>query len=179
MQIAQIVFFVRYLLGNSGSMAVYNMYPLQYINGYNIFSAYDNVLHLDSVTMRMGLGKNFIFNVMIQVALIVLFWLISFYFSKKVNDLKLRGAEQTSLGMEELKKVMVMEYKMATAAFILTVYSFYIFAFALLTSVQQNNEVKYDLPRLLLIFTLVIFFYGAMYITAQMYLSWLPKYDED
>ena len=86
--------------------------------------------------MRMGLGKNFVFNVMIQVALIILFWLISFYFSKKVNDLKLRGAEQTSLGMEELKKVMVMEYKMATAAFILTVYSFYIFAFALLTSVQ-------------------------------------------
>ena len=99
MQVVQIVFFVRYLLSNSGSMAVYNMYPIQYINGYNPFSTYTNVLYLDSVTMRMGLGKNFIFNVMIQVALILFFWILSFCYSRKVDSLKLKGAEQTSLGM--------------------------------------------------------------------------------
>ena len=32
---------------------------------------------------------------------------------------------------------------------------------------------------MLLIFTLAIFFYAGLYITAQIYLSWLPKYDED
>ena len=80
-------------------MAVYNMYPIQYINGYNVFTHYTNVLNLDSVTMRMGLGKNFIFNVMIQVGLIVFFWLVSFCYSRKVNTLRMKGAEQTSLGM--------------------------------------------------------------------------------
>ena len=99
MQIVQIVFFVRYLLGNNGSMAIYNMYPIEYINGYNVFATYTNVVNLDSVTMRMGLGKNFIFNVMIQVALIIFFWIVSFCYSRKVETLKLKGAEQTSLGM--------------------------------------------------------------------------------
>ena len=75
------------------------MYPIQYINGYNVFTNYTNVLNLDSVTMRLGLGKNFIFNVMIQVGLIVFFWLVSFCYGKKVNTLKMKGAEQTSLGM--------------------------------------------------------------------------------
>ena len=92
MQIAQIVFFIRYLLGNSGSMAFYNMYPMQYINGYNVFATYTNVVNLDGVTMRMGLGKNFIFNVMIQVGLIVLFWLLSVCCGRKVDNLKRRGA---------------------------------------------------------------------------------------
>jgi len=91
MQIAQTVFFIRYLLGNDGPMAVYNMYPLSYINGYNVFASYANVRYLDSVTMRMGLGKNFIFNVMVQVGLIIIFWLLNLLFERKVLDLKRRG----------------------------------------------------------------------------------------
>ena len=99
MHIAQVVFFVRYLLANEGSMAIYNMYPLQYINGYNVFSQYTNVLYLDGVSMRMGFGKNFVFNVMIQILLIILFWILSLCFGRKVTQLKRNKAESTSLGM--------------------------------------------------------------------------------
>jgi hypothetical protein len=99
MQIAQNVFFVRYLLGNSGPIAVYNMYPLSFINGYNVFASYANVRYLDSVTMRLGLGKNFIFNVMVQLGLIVIFWVLYVVFGRKVKDMKRRGYESTSLGM--------------------------------------------------------------------------------
>jgi hypothetical protein len=91
MQIGQTAFFVRYLLGNSGPIAIYNMYPLSYINGYNAFTSYTNVMYLDSVTMRLGLSKNFVFNVMIQLGLIVLFWILYAYYTRKVKVMKRTG----------------------------------------------------------------------------------------
>ena len=92
MQILQIVYFVRYLLDNEGAMAVYNMESLGYINGYNLFMKYTNVMYLDGVLMRMGLGKNFIFNVYIQVALIITAWILCLWFGRKASNLKRAGA---------------------------------------------------------------------------------------
>lgn len=100
MQIAQTVFFVRYLMQNNGPIAIYNMYPLSYINGFNVFASYSNVRYLDSVTMRLGLGKNFIFNVMIQLGLILVLWLLYLYFSHKTQSMKRRGYEDSSAGLE-------------------------------------------------------------------------------
>jgi len=91
MAIGQSVFFIRYLLGNNGPMPIYNMYPLSYINGYNVFASYTNVMYLDSVTMRLGLGKNFVFNVMPQLGLIFIFWLLEIYFSWKVRNMRRMG----------------------------------------------------------------------------------------
>jgi len=65
------------------------------------------------------------------------------------------------------------------AGFILTVYAFYVFCFALLSSLQPNDETEFSLPRLLLIVTLLVFFYATLYLTAQLYLHWKPKYDEE
>jgi cysteine-rich repeat protein len=88
MQIAQTIFFVRYLLQDDGSMAVYNLRSLSLINGYNLFSSYTNVMDLDAVSMRLGLGKNFLFNVMIQIAVILLAWLARLICSRKINRLR-------------------------------------------------------------------------------------------
>jgi hypothetical protein len=66
---------------------------------------------------------------------------------------------------------------MATAAFILTTYAFYIFTFALLTSLQVNNEMYYSFHRVILSVTLMIFLYATLYLTSQLYLNWRPKYD--
>lgn len=82
MQILQLIFFIRYLLGDSGEMPFYNLYSLRYINGYNVFMEYRNVNGLDGAMMRMGLGKNFIFNVMFQVALIFVGWILVFCFGR-------------------------------------------------------------------------------------------------
>jgi hypothetical protein len=68
---------------------------------------------------------------------------------------------------------------MINGVFIMTSYSFFIFTLALLTSIQPNDEQNYTLPRLLTILALFAFFYGAMYLTSQMYLGWQGKYDED
>jgi hypothetical protein len=87
MQIAQTVFFVRYLLQDSGPMAVYNFCSLSFINGYNPFSSYTNVMNLDAVTMRLGFGKHFLFNVMIQVALILLAWLARLVCNRRIKRL--------------------------------------------------------------------------------------------
>ena len=89
--------------------------------------------------MRMNFGKNFIFNAAVQIALIILAWIMYFIFKKKAENMKKLGYEMTSLGMEQLKRVITVEYKMATAAFILTTYAFYIFTFALLSSLQAND----------------------------------------
>ena len=138
MQIAQSIFFVRYLLQNNGPMAVYNMYPLNYINGFNYFASYSNVRFLDSVTMRLGLGKNFIFNVMVQLALIAIFIMLSLYFSRKVKGMKRNKYEETAAKLELLKKAMLADRKMSSAVFIVTTYTFFIFSFGLLSSIQAN-----------------------------------------
>lgn len=44
---------------------------------------------------------------------------------------------------------------------------------------QTNDEADYQLPSLLVVFTMVVFLYTALYLTAQMYLAWKPKYDEE
>jgi len=78
-----------------------------------------------------------------------------------------------------LKKVIKVERRMSGGVFIMTVYSFFIFYFALLASIQPNDEQNHSLPRLLAALTLAVFTYGALYLTAQMYLNWQGKYDED
>jgi cysteine-rich repeat protein len=179
MQIGQVVFFVRYLLQNGGAMAVYNIYPLQYINGYNFFGQYTNVLGLDSVTMRLGLGKNFAFNVMVQVGLIVLAWLGSVYFARKVSRLKWEKADHSSLGAEIMRRAMAWEYRLFGCVFVLSVYAYLLCVFALLTSVQPSDEADYQLPRVLFVFTVFVIGYLGVYLNAQMLLSWRPKYDEE
>jgi hypothetical protein len=79
--------------------------------------------------------------------------------------------------MEELKKASTMESKAAGCAFILTTYSFFLLSFGLASSIQNNDEVYYQLPRLAIIFTFFAFFYTALYLTASMFLSWKLKYD--
>lgn len=74
-------------------MAVYNMYSMAYINGYNPFMQYTNVMNLESSLMRLGLGKNFVFNIAVQVVLIVLLWVISWCYASKATDIKARGGE--------------------------------------------------------------------------------------
>lgn len=88
MQILQIVYFVRYLLDNSGDISFYDMESIGYINGYNVFDYYTNFMYLDSVLWRLGLGKTFVFNVMIQAGLIVIAWVFSYCFGRKVTGLK-------------------------------------------------------------------------------------------
>jgi hypothetical protein len=100
MQVLQVVFFSRYLLANSGPMAVYNMHSINYINGYNPFTKYTNILNLDSSLLRLGLGKNLVFNIMVPTVLIALFWVISWCYSLKVANRKAGGAESTSTGIE-------------------------------------------------------------------------------
>lgn len=104
MQVLQVVYFVRFLLGNSGSMPLYNMYTISYINGYNPFTKYTNVMNLDGVLMRLGLSKNFSFNVMAQVFLIMVASIFTIYFGSKTKDLKAKGAERTAAGIVLLKK---------------------------------------------------------------------------
>ena len=60
---------------------------------------YPNIVQLDGVLIRMGIAKNFVFNVYAQIVLILLAWVASLFFGKKVANLKLAGAEHTSLGM--------------------------------------------------------------------------------
>jgi hypothetical protein len=88
MQIAQTVFFVRYLLQDNGPMAVYNLCSLSLINGFNPLASYTNVRDLDGVTMRLGLGKHFLFNVLFQVVLILLAWFARFICSRRANSLQ-------------------------------------------------------------------------------------------
>lgn len=45
-------------------------------------------MYLDSVLWRLGLGKTFVFNVMIQAGLIVIAWVFSYCFGRKVTGLK-------------------------------------------------------------------------------------------
>jgi hypothetical protein len=88
MQILQIIFFVRYLLTNSNPLVFFNINSIKYINGYNFFSQYTNLRMLDGNLIRMGLGKNFVFNVMIQIVIIIVMGILSYWFSKKVKHLK-------------------------------------------------------------------------------------------
>ena len=83
MQIILTIYFIRYLEVNDGISSIYNLYELGYLNGYNIFYSYVNVYNLDSVTMRLGLTKNFIFNIMIPLVFVVVMWLGYFVFDKK------------------------------------------------------------------------------------------------
>ena len=99
MQILQNVFFVRYLLDNSSPYVFFNINSVKYINGYNVFSQYTNFRLLDSTLIRMGLGKNFVFNVMAQAGIILLMWVVSGLCARKVRNLKLTRAEMTSQGM--------------------------------------------------------------------------------
>lgn len=92
MQILQNVFFVRYLLNNSSPYVFFNMNSIKYINGYNIFSQFSNFRYLDSSLLRMGIGKNFVFNVMEQVLIILIMWGLSLIFSRKIRNLKLTRA---------------------------------------------------------------------------------------
>jgi hypothetical protein len=139
MQIAQTVFFVRYLLQDNGPMAVYNICSLSFINGYNPFSSYNNVRNLDGVTMRLGLGKHFLFNVILQTGLIILAWLGYLFFVCKVRQLRRLGADMTPIGMDEIKEVQSNGRKFFTCAFILVTYSFFLFVFALFTSLQSAD----------------------------------------
>jgi len=99
MQTVQLVFFVRYILGNNGPMAVYSMYPLAYINGYNPFAAYSNVYQLDSVTMRMNFTKTFFFNSAAQIVLVIVSIILYFIFKNKVDKMKLMKIEMTPSGL--------------------------------------------------------------------------------
>jgi hypothetical protein len=87
-------------------MAVYNLCSLSLINGYNPFSSYSNVRDLDGVTMRLGLGKHFLFNVIPQVVLILLAWLAHLTCSRKLSKLRQHGAERTAEGIDALKKIL-------------------------------------------------------------------------
>lgn len=60
----------------------------------------------------------------------------------------------------------------------MTTYSFFLLSFGLVSSVQPNNEVNYQLPKLTVVFTIFVFFYEALYLTSQMFLTWKEKYDE-
>jgi hypothetical protein len=91
---------MRYLLQNAGPMPVYSMYPLAYINGHNFMHYYQNVMQLDGVTMRMGFGKHFVFNVLVQVGLIGIAWIGLGWFARKARYLKSKRAERTDRGME-------------------------------------------------------------------------------
>jgi hypothetical protein len=139
MQILQIIFFIRYLLTNSNPLVFFNINSIKYINGYNFFSQYANIRMLDGNLLRMGLGKTFVFNVMIQVAIIILMALLSYCFTRKVRHLKSVKAEQTTVEMEQLKKAQLYERKLSNAAFIFTVYSFYIVIFSTLSSLQSQE----------------------------------------
>lgn len=179
MQVLQVVFFSRYLLANSGPMGVYNMYSIGYINGYNPFMRYTNVMNLDGSLMRLGLSKNFIFNIIVQVALIALLWLVSWCYSRKATDLKRRNADSDAVGIKEMARVTANENRAASAAFMVTAYSFFLLCFGLISSIQSKDEVYYQLPRLAVIFTVFAFFYEALYLTGQMFLAWKEKYDEE
>jgi len=139
MQILQIIFFLRYLLTNTNPLVFFNINSIKYINGYNFFSQYTNIRMLDGNLLRMGLGKSFVFNVMIQVAIIIIMALFSYWFIRKIRHLKIRKADQTSVGMDELKKAQLYERKFTTAGFIFTVYSFYIVIFSTLSSLQSQE----------------------------------------
>lgn len=139
MQILQIIFFARYLLTNSSPLVFFNINSIKYINGYNFFSQYTNLRMLDGNLIRMGLGKTFIFNVMVHVAVIIILALVSIWFSRKVKQLKLNRAEQTSSGIEALKKAQLYESKFSSAGFIFTVYSFFIVIFSTLSSLQSQE----------------------------------------
>jgi hypothetical protein len=54
---------------------------------------------LDGNLIRMGIGKNFVFNVMAQVGIIIIMWIVSSLLSRKVKNLKLTKAEMTPHGM--------------------------------------------------------------------------------
>jgi hypothetical protein len=179
MQIAQTVFFVRYLLQDSGPMAVYNLCSLSLINGYNPFASYANVRDLDGVTMRLGLGKHFLFNVIPQVVLILLAWLARLTCSRKVSKLRRHGAENSYEGIEAIKKVLSLELKFADCVFILTAYSCFLFSFAVLTAAQPQEELEYSLPRIVLLATLLIVYYAVGYLTGRVYLDWKRGYDEE
>lgn len=139
MQILQIIFFVRYLLTNSNPLVFFNINSIKYINGYNFFSQYSNIRMLDGNLLRMGLGKTFVFNVMVQIAIIIIMALLSYWFSRKIRHLKGGKANQTSIGMDELKKAQLYERKFSNAGFIFTVYSFYIVIFSTLSSLQSQE----------------------------------------
>jgi hypothetical protein len=177
MQVLQLVFFTRSLLNNYSPAALFNINSIRYINLYNYFTQYTNVRNLDGDFIRMGLGKNFSFNIGIQVFIIILFWIGYLYYNLKVKRLKTGSVQSTSVGMEFFKKTQTFESKMYNGGFIFTVYSFYLIAFSLLSSIQISDEIDYKLPRILFVFTLIVVMYSLMFMTAEMYLNWKAKYD--
>jgi hypothetical protein len=160
-------------------MAVYNLRSLSFINGYNPFASYTNVRDLDGVTMRLGLGKNFLFNVIPQVFLIILAWLARLICSRKLRKLRRHEAERTASGIEALKKMIYLEQKFADCAFILTAYSCFLFSFAVLSAAQPHDEIEYSLPRTAFLVALLVFYYAAGYLMAQLFLGWKRGYDEE
>lgn len=87
-QVTQIVFFTRFLVNGTQSETFQSANSLKYINLYNFFSSYTNVRSLDGTLMRMGLTKTFLFNVVIQIALLVLVWILFKIFDGKYLYMK-------------------------------------------------------------------------------------------
>lgn len=85
MQISQIVFFIRYLLTQSSSMALHHLNNLKYINLINPFATYANIRSLDGKFVRMGISKTFIFNVFIHVFFIIIGWIVFLILRRKKN----------------------------------------------------------------------------------------------
>jgi hypothetical protein len=120
-------------------MAVYNLCSLSLINGYNPFASYANVRNLDGVTMRLGLGKHFLFNVTFQVSLILLAWLVRLIYLHKARQLRQSGAGMTPVGLQQIMEVRRKGRRLSSCVFVLTAYAFFLFVFALLASLQPNN----------------------------------------
>lgn len=138
-QVTQIVFFTRFLVTGTQSETFQSANSMKYINLYNFFSPYTNVRSLDGTLMRMGLTKTFLFNVILQMSLLVIVWILFKIFDGKYLHMKrLNIVDNTSL-LNLFMRYKYLSYIFANYIFTLTITSFMLVVFSYLSTTQSNQ----------------------------------------
>jgi cysteine-rich repeat protein len=180
-QVTQIVFFTRYMIadGNSGTFQALN--SLKYINFYNFFSDYPNVHKLLGPLIRLGISKSFLFNVLIQVFLLVVVWIFFAFFNNKYSKVKQMNLTESGNAINLLKKYKTLSYIFGNYVFTLTASTFFLLAFSYLSSTQSSSEAETSLPPEIMIVNIALFAYACLLICKELYFNFRDarKYNEE
>lgn len=117
------------------------MNSLKYINYYNFFSPYTNVRSLDGTLMRMGLTKTFLFNIIIQIVLLILVWILFKIFDGKYLKMKKQNVADNVGLFALLMRYKHLSYIFANYIFTFTITSFILVVFSYLSTTQSNQEL--------------------------------------
>lgn len=117
------------------------MNSLKYINFYNFFSPYTNVRSLDGSLMRMGLTKTFLFNIIIQIFLLMLVWILFKIFDRKYLHMKRLNVADNPKLLALFMRYKYLSYIFSNYIFTFTISSFILVVFSYLSITQSNQEL--------------------------------------